>query len=72
MKTELDEKAKENERLGNENKALKTMPNEKLANERKILEQEIKCAERYFDSAASALYEGREHLSMTIHRMTGE
>lgn len=58
----------ENEKLKAENKDL----HEKLANERKMLEQKIKCAERYFDSAASALYEGREHLSMAIRGMTGE
>ncbi len=58
----------ENEKLKAENKDL----NEKLANERKIIEQKIKCAEKYFDSAAAALYEGREHLSIAIHHMTGE
>lgn len=58
----------ENEKLKAENKDL----HEKLVNERKMLEQKIKCAEKYFDSAASALYEGREHLSMVIHSITGE
>lgn len=68
LRNELDKIKNENEKLKAENKDL----HEKLANERKILEQKIKCAERYFDSAAAALYEGREHLSMTIHSMTDE
>lgn len=41
--------------------------NEKLRAANASFSQKIKCAERYFDSAASALYEGREHFSIALH-----
>lgn len=37
--------------------------NEKLRAANASFLQKIKCAERYFDSAAAALYDGREHLT---------
>ena len=45
----------ENEKLKAENKDL----HEKIINERKIFEQKLACTEKYFDSAAAALYKER-------------
>lgn len=53
----------ENKKLMDENAKLQA-DNEKLRAVNVSFSQKIKCAEKYFDSAAAALYEGREHLSI--------
>lgn len=64
LRNELDKIKKENERL--------RADNEKLRAANASFSQKIKFAETYFDSAATTLYKGREHLSMASRGMTGD